>query len=81
MGADVKIVLNYSKNSDLEGAVKSFDDAVALLRVKQELEETFSMREAAAAQLKLLKEQPEIYEPAMARQRAQAQQMAAMGMQ
>ena len=67
------------QNNDLSGAIGAFDDAVALLRVKQELDETFSMREAAVAQLTLLQSQPEIYEPAMARQRAQAAQMAAAG--
>lgn len=60
------------QNSDLRAAVAAFDDAVALLRVKQELEETFAMREAAAAQLSLLNEKPEIYGPAMARQREAA---------
>lgn len=60
------------QNSDLRAAVAAFDDAVALLRVKQELEETFAMREAAAAQLSLLTENPAIYGPAMAKQREAA---------
>ena len=68
------------QKNDLEGAVGAFDDAVALLRVKQELEETFSMREAAAAQLALLAQQPAVYEPAMARQREKAMAMAASGL-
>ena len=51
-------------------AVACFDKALALLRVKQEVEETYAMREAAAAQLSLLTSAPEIYEPVMERQRA-----------
>jgi len=54
--------------SDLGAAVVSFDDAVALIRVKQELEETFAMREASAAQLTLLNEQPEIFKPVIEKQ-------------
>ena len=69
------------QNSDLRAAVSAFDDAVALLRVKQELEETYAMREAAAAQLSLLNENPTVYGPAMQKQREAAamaaQQMAA----
>jgi import receptor subunit TOM70 len=53
---------------DLAGALAAFDDAVALIRVKQELEETFQMREAAAAQLALVTEQPEIYKPVLEKQ-------------
>ena len=60
------------QNADLRAAVSAFDDAVALLRVKQELEETFAMREAAAAQLSLLNANPEVYGPAMAKQREAA---------
>ena len=52
--------------------VRRLDDAVALLRVKQELEETFAMREATAAQLRLRQGDPALYEPAFAKQRAQA---------
>jgi hypothetical protein len=51
-------------------AVACFDKALALLRVKQEVEETYAMREAAAAQLSLLTSAPDIYEPVMERQRA-----------
>ena len=65
------------QNSDLRAAVTAFDDAVGMLRVKQELEETYAMREAAAAQLSLLTENPTVYGPAMAKQREAAQQMAA----
>ena len=63
------------QNSDLRAAVAAFDEAIALLRVKTELEEACGMREAAAAQVKLLTENPKLYEPAMARQRAQAAAM------
>jgi len=46
---------------DLEGAVSAYDKAVSLLRMKQELVDCYSMREAAAAQLSLLEAQPDIY--------------------
>ena len=52
---------------DLEGAVKAYDDAVALLRMKQELVDCYSMRESAAAQLALLRAQPDVYGPASTR--------------
>jgi len=68
------------QKNDLAVAVAAFDDAVALLRVKQELEETFAMREAAAAQLTLVTEQPDVYLPALEKQRAQAKAMMAAGM-
>lgn len=58
------------QKSEWAVAIESFDAALALLRVKQEVEETFAMREAAAAQQALLTAQPEIYKPAMERQRA-----------
>ena len=58
------------QNSDLRAAVAAFDDAVALLRVKQELEETFAMRRRRSASL--LTENPAIYGPAMAKQREAA---------
>ena len=57
------------QQSEWEKAIRCFDDALALLRVKQEVEETYSMREAAAAQFALLSSAPEIYRPAMERQR------------
>ena len=58
--------------NDLEKAVRYFDEAMGLLRVKQELEEACTMREAAAAQLALLEENPSLYKPAIEQQRAQA---------
>ena len=66
------------QNNHLREAVEAFDCAIGLLRVKQELEETVSMREAAAAQVALLDAHPEIYQPALDRQRAQAQMMMQM---
>ena len=57
--------------NDLESAVASYDRALGLLRMKQELIDCFSMREAAAAQLALLREQPAVFGPVMeARARA-----------
>jgi import receptor subunit TOM70 len=65
---------------DLVGAVAAYDSAVALLRMKQELVDCYSMREATAAQLQLITAQPEIYEPLMAEHRKRAAAaMAAMG--
>ena len=64
--------------NELREAVTAFDRALSLLRVKGELEEACTMREAAAAQLALLDENPKLYEPAIAHQRQQA---AAMAMQ
>ena len=61
---------------DLKGAVAAYDKAVCLLRMKQELVDCYSMREAAAAQLVLLEAQPDIYGPAMEQHRART--MAAM---
>lgn len=58
------------QKSDWKAAVSAFDKALALLRVKQEVEETYAMREAASAQLALLASAPEIYQPAMEKQRA-----------
>jgi len=63
---------------DLAGALAAFDDAVALIRVKQELEETFAMREAAAAQLTLITEQPEIYKPVLEKQHRDMKERVAM---
>lgn len=68
----------HLQNNDLAAAVTAFDDALALLRVKQELEEACTMREAAAAQLALISENPSLYQPALD---AQRQQAAAMAMQ
>eukprot|EP00967_Tisochrysis_lutea_P102295 scaffold153917_cov33-Tisochrysis_lutea.AAC.1 len=65
---------------DLEGAVKSYDAAVALLRMKQELVDCYSMREATATQLALIKGQPKIYEPLIAEQRKRAAAAMAAGM-
>lgn len=65
------------QQSNLGEAVDAYDKAVSLLRVKQELVECYSMREAAAAQLVLLREQRDVYEPAIERQRERA--AAAMG--
>jgi len=59
----------------LQESVAAFDDAVALLRVKRELEEAHTMREAAAAQLALLTENPKVYQPAVEQQRQMAAQM------
>jgi len=67
------------QQSEWAAAVSCFDDALALLRVKQEVEETYAMREAAAAQLALLTSAPEIYRPAMERQRAMMAGMQPMG--
>ena len=66
----------YLQKSDLPAAVSKFDDAIGLLRVKQELVETCTMREAAAAQLKLVDTNPKLYGPALENQRMQAQAMA-----
>jgi len=65
---------------DFAGAVAAYDAAVALLRMKQELIDCYSMREATAAQLQLLTAQPEIYGPLMAEHRKRAAAaMAGMG--
>ena len=61
------------QKNDLEAAVASYDRAVGLLRMKQELIDCFSMREAAAAQLALLREQPDIFGPVMEDNRKRAQ--------
>ena len=75
--AHVHMAHLHLQNSDLSAAVAAFDDALSLLRVKQELEEAFTMREAAGAQLALLAENPTLYQPAIDNQRAQAQAIAA----
>jgi hypothetical protein len=70
------------QKNDLEAAVASYDRAVGLLRMKQELIDCFSMREAAAAQLALVREQPDIFGPVMEDNRKRAQAAAAAaGMQ
>jgi len=76
--AHVHMAHLHLQNNDLAAAVTAFDDALALLRVKQELEEACTMREAAAAQLALISENPSLYQPALD---AQRQQAAAMAMQ
>lgn len=65
------------QKNDLESAVASYDLAVGLLRMKQELIDCFSMREAAAAQLVLLREQPEVFGPVMEENRKRAAQASA----
>ena len=64
------------QNNDLRAAVAAFDDALALLRVRNELEEACTMREVAAAQLSLITENPSLYQPALENQRQQAMMMA-----
>lgn len=76
--AHVHMAHLYLQSQQLEEAVAAFDDATALLRVKTELEEAFTMREAAAAQLALISSNPKLYKPAIEQQRQQA---AAMAMQ
>jgi len=65
------------QKNDLEAAVASYDLAVGLLRMKQELIDCFSMREAAAAQLALLRQQPEVFGPVMEDNRKRAAAAAA----
>ena len=66
------------QKGNLSAAVAAFDDAIALLRAKQELQEAYAMREAGAAQLVLMEEQPEVYKPAMERLRAQQASLSGM---
>ena len=69
----------HIQNKDLAAAIKSYDAAINLLRVPQELTECYAMREAVAAQQSLLSSQPEIYEPVMEEIRQlQAQMQAQM---
>jgi len=65
------------QKNDLEAAVASYDLAVGLLRMKQELIDCFSMREAAAAQLALLRDQPEVFGPVMEENRKRAAEASA----
>jgi len=65
------------QKNDLESAVASYDRAVGLLRMKQELIDCYSMREAAAAQLALLREQPALFGPVMEENRKRAAAAAA----
>ena len=74
--AHVHMAHLYLQNQDLAEAIAAFDDAMGLLRVKQELEEACTMREAAAAQLALLTENPALYQPCIDAQRQQAMMMA-----
>ena len=60
----------HLQRNDLEAAIAAYDRGIALLRVKQELVDCYSMREAAAAQHKLLTEQAAIYAPVMEENRA-----------
>lgn len=75
--AHVHMAHLHLQANELEKAVSAFDEATSMLRVKQELEEAFTMREAAAAQLSLLADQPKLYQPAIEVQRQQAAMMAA----
>ena len=62
---------------DLQAAVDCYDRAVALLRMKQELVDCFSMREATYAQLQLTQALPHIFKPAMEKHRQRVAEMAA----
>ena len=68
--AHVHLAHLHLQRNDLEAAIAAYDRGIALLRVKQELVDCYSMREAAAAQHKLLTEQAEIYAPVMEVNRA-----------
>jgi len=77
--AHVHMAHLWLQKMDLKAAVESYDRAVALLRMKQELVDCFSMREATATQVKLLEAQPHIYGPAMQQHRERFAEMAAGG--
>ena len=68
--AHVHLAHLHLQRNDLEAAIAAYDRGIALLRVKQELVDCYSMREAAAAQHKLLTEQAAIYAPVMEENRA-----------
>jgi len=73
--AHVQLAQLHLHAQDQAAAVAAFDDALALLRVKQELVEACKMREIVAAQLSLLTQNPKLYQPALDRQRMEAMQM------
>jgi len=78
--AHVHMAHLHIQDKALQAAVDSYDKAIELLRVPQELTECFAMREAVAAQLQLLTAQPALYEPVMEEIRQMQAQMQAQMM-
>jgi len=73
--AHVHLAHLHIQDKDLQAAIDSYDAAIQLLRVPQELMECCAMRESVYAQLTLLRTQGEIFEPVMEEVRQMQAQM------
>jgi len=73
--AHVHLAHLYIQDKDLKSAVESYDKAIDLLRVPQELSDCIAMREAVSAQLSLLEGNKALFEPIFDNIRRQMQAM------